>query len=72
MWRSLSLPKVERMEPIEMSRYAIAASLLYATYITVQCPCDPLLGCHLPHFYLSTLAPVALVVLMNRKIVSPQ
>ena len=56
------------MEPIEISRYAIAASLLYATFITVQCPCDPLLGCHLPHFYLSTLAPVALVIYMNRRV----
>jgi hypothetical protein len=61
------------MEAIEVSRYAIAASLIYATVITLGCPCDPLLGCHLPHFYISTLAPVALVVLMNnRKIVKPQ
>ena len=33
--------------------------------MTLQCPCDPLMGCHLPHFYIATLAPVALVYMMN-------
>jgi hypothetical protein len=63
---------MEKVNTLEISRYAIAASLLYATVITLQCPCDPLLGCHLPHFYLSTLAPVALVVMLNRNNVPPQ
>jgi hypothetical protein len=53
------------MDRLEMARFAIAASLLYATAVTLQCPCDPLMGCHLPHFYISTLVPVALVYLMN-------
>jgi len=40
-------------------------SLAYAAYITATCPCDPLLGCHLPHFFIATLAPVALVLYLN-------
>ena len=50
---------------LELQRLVIAGSLLYAAGITVMCPCDPLLGCHLPHFYLTTLAPVALVFYLN-------
>ena len=52
---NLSLAKIG-MDRLEMARYAIAASLLYATAVTLQCPCDPLMGCHLPHFYIATLA----------------
>lgn len=50
---------------IELQRFVIAGSLLYAAGITIACPCDPLLACHLPHFYISTLAPIALVLYLN-------
>lgn len=59
LWDSL----VEQM--LEQQRGLIVASLLYAAAITFNCPCVPLLDCHLPHFYLATLGPVALVMYLN-------
>jgi FtsH-binding integral membrane protein len=50
---------------LEASRFAIVTSLAYAAYITATCPCDPLLACHLPHFYIATLAPITLVLYLN-------
>jgi hypothetical protein len=55
---------------IELQKLLIAGSLLYAVGITLTCPCDPLLGCHLPHFYLATLTPVAMVIYLNSGTIS--
>lgn len=43
----------------------IAAPLVYAAYVTVKCPCDVVLSCHLPHFFLSVGISVGLTVLIN-------
>lgn len=43
----------------------VSVLLLYATYITVKCPCKKTLSCHLPHFYLSVGAATALVTYEN-------
>lgn len=49
-------------EPV---RWMSAASLLYATYLVVKCPCDILASCQQAHFYAATLAPVAIVAFIN-------
>lgn len=42
----------------EVERYAITGSLLYASYITFTCPCDPLLECHKVEFLLAVGLPL--------------
>ena len=39
--------------------------MAYATYITVVCPCDKTLSCHLKHFFLSVGTAVFLVAREN-------
>ena len=48
------------------SQYAVTGLLVYATYITVKCPCDKTLSCHLPHFFLSVGMATALVAYENK------
>ena len=43
----------------------VTALLAYATFIAFKCPCTKTLSCHLPHFYLSTGAAIALVTYEN-------
>ena len=50
---------------LQWTRWVIAGSLLYATYLVVQCPCDKPVSCTQPQFYAATLAPVAAVVALN-------
>lgn len=49
----------------EIERYAITGSLLYASYITFTCPCDPLLECHKVEFLLSVGLPLTYIVFKN-------
>jgi hypothetical protein len=39
--------------------------MLYATYITIKCPCRKTLSCHLPHFFGSVGLAAGLVYLEN-------
>ena len=43
----------------------VSALMLYATYITVKCPCRKTLSCHLPHFFGSVGLAAGLVYLEN-------
>lgn len=43
----------------------VSALMLYATYITVTCPCAKTLSCHLRHFYGAVGAAVVLVAYEN-------
>jgi hypothetical protein len=45
----------------EVERLAITGSLLYASYITFTCPCEPLLGCHKAEFMLSVGLPLGYI-----------
>lgn len=47
------------------SQAAVSALLAYATFIAVKCPCKRTLSCHLPQFYGSVAAAVALVTVEN-------
>ena len=49
-------------EPI---RLAVAASLIYATYVVIKCPCDVLASCQQAHFYAATIAPIVVVAVVN-------
>ena len=46
-------------------RWITAASLLYATYLVVKCPCDVLASCQQSQFYAATAAPLIAVALIN-------
>ena len=50
---------------IEPLRYAMSASLLYATYTVWFCPCKTPVGCKQPQFYTAVLFPVAATFLFN-------
>lgn len=47
------------------TQLAVTGLLGYATYITAKCPCTKTLSCHLPHFFYSVGAAVALVTWEN-------
>lgn len=49
-------------EPV---RWLATASLLYATYLVVSCPCEVLASCQQERFYLATLAPLATIAVIN-------
>jgi hypothetical protein len=49
----------------EPFRWAVAASLLYAAYVVVKCPCSVLASCQQAHFYAATLLPVVAVAVIN-------
>ena len=53
------------MEVREQARWAIAASLLYATYLVVKCPCDVLASCQQTQFYAATALPLVAVAVIN-------
>lgn len=53
------------MKLLEIERYAICGSLLYATYITITCPCDPLLVCHKTQFLLSVGLPLGYIAVKS-------
>ena len=47
------------------SQPIVTALMVYATYITIKCPCEKTLSCHLPHFFLSVGTAAALVANEN-------
>ncbi len=47
------------------SQVIVSGLMAYATYITVKCPCQKTLSCHLPHYFLSVGAATALVAYEN-------
>ena len=49
-------------EPV---RYAMMGSLLYATWLVYQCPCDAPVGCKQGRFYALVLVPAAATYLIN-------
>lgn len=61
-------------EPTEFYRYAITASLLYASYITLTCPCKhyngdnktAFLSCHIGQVAALTGIPLLLALYINR------
>jgi hypothetical protein len=50
------------------SQPIVAALMVYATYITLICPCNKTLSCHLKEFFLSVGAAVVLVLRENGKL----
>ena len=49
----------------EPARWAVAVSLLYASYVVVKCPCDVLASCQQMSFYTATIIPVVVVAVIN-------
>ena len=49
----------------EPLRWAVAASLLYAAYVVVKCPCDVLASCQQAQFYAATVASLVVVAVVN-------
>ena len=49
----------------EPLRWAVAASLLYATYVVIKCPCEVLASCQQVHFYAATVIPVVVIAVVN-------
>lgn len=49
----------------ETERILMGMSLAYATYITVMCPCNPLITCHQWEFYLAAGLPLGYLVYRN-------
>ena len=49
-------------EPV---RWVMVASLTYATYTVIMCPCAKPVACKQPQFYAATLLPVALAFFLN-------
>jgi hypothetical protein len=41
------------------------ASLLYAAYLVVKCPCDVLASCQQQHFYAATATPLLVIAILN-------
>ena len=53
------------MSTREPLRWAVAASLLYATYVVVKCPCDVLASCQQTQFYAATIVPIVVIATLN-------
>lgn len=51
----------------EPLRWAMAASLTYATVLVIMCPCKTPVGCKQGQFYAAVLLPVAATAFMNMK-----
>lgn len=49
----------------EPARWLTVASLTYAAYLVIKCPCDVLASCQQEQFYAATLGPLALIAFMN-------
>jgi hypothetical protein len=54
-------------EPV---RIAVAASLLYATYVVIKCPCDVIASCQQTQFYAATVLPIIVVAIVNANSIS--
>ena len=52
-------------EYVEPLRWTMAASLAYATYLVIQCPCKTPVGCIQGKFYAAVLLPVVATALFN-------
>jgi hypothetical protein len=54
------------MDRTEIERALIVASLSYAAYTALWCPCkEPFLSCHKMQFYVAVGVPLAYVVYTN-------
>jgi len=53
---------------VEPLRWTMAASLAYATFLVIQCPCKTPVGCIQGQFYAAVLLPVAATALFNAKV----
>jgi hypothetical protein len=49
----------------EPARWLTAASLVYATYLVIKCPCEVLASCQQEQFYAATAVPLVLVAVIN-------
>jgi hypothetical protein len=50
-----------------MEKAFIAVPLMYASYITWTCPCDPCLACHKTEFYGALgLSAIAATIVLNK------
>ena len=47
------------------SQAVVSVLMAYATYVTVKCPCEKTLSCHLPHFFTSVGVSTFLVAYEN-------
>lgn len=57
-------------DTLEVQRYVLTGSLLFAAYTIYTCPCKPVLGsCHFNEIMLSIGMPLALFTYINRDIV---
>ncbi|AUD57266.1 hypothetical protein [Pleurochrysis sp. endemic virus 1a] len=43
----------------------VSVLMIYATYVTVKCPCDKTLACHLKEYYGSVILAALLVAREN-------
>jgi hypothetical protein len=50
------------MLPLQVKRYLVTGSMLYATWTAWTCPCANYLECHKTQFLLATGVPIALAV----------
>ena len=50
---------------MDVTTAALAASLLYATYLVVKCPCGTPVQCSQMAFYVAALGPVVYVAVCN-------
>jgi hypothetical protein len=46
---------------IPVAKALASLSLISATALVIFCPCQPLIECHKPHFYLLIISAVVLV-----------
>jgi hypothetical protein len=53
------------LEKQEFVRWSVGGLCLYAAYITITCPCQRVLSCHLPHIYGSLGAALAITLINN-------
>ena len=51
------------MLSLEVKRYLVTGSLLYATWTAWSCPCANYLECHKTQFFFATGIPIALTLL---------
>lgn len=49
-----------------LEKLLVAIPLVIAFYLTVTCPCEKLLACHLKEFYASLATAAGLTFFLNR------
>lgn len=49
-----------------LEKLIVSIPLVIAFYLTVTCPCEKLLACHLYEFYLSLAAAAGLTFIFNQ------